>query len=207
LAVAGGAIAAGTYIGSADRSIGSTAAGPTATATPTATPTLTPTPTATPTATPMSSQSVDRAAVEAAVVDRINAERRSRGQSELYRLDTLREMARFHSENMATQGYPSHIAGGYNTAERYERFDLADRCRFPDDTGTGTREDEAIEVYGRVTVGSDGTTADELAVTIVPGWFDDSESETILTYENAGQLGVGTVVTDEGRVYVTVDLC
>jgi hypothetical protein len=28
-----------------------------------------------------------------------------------------------------------------------------------------------------------------------------------LTYENAGQLGVGTVVTDEGRVYVTVDLC
>ncbi|PSP58221.1 hypothetical protein BRC72_06395 [Halobacteriales archaeon QH_7_66_36] len=82
MAVAGGAIAAGTYIGfqyvgSADRSIGSTAAGPTATATPT--------PTATPTATPMSSQSVDRAAVEAAVVDRINAERRSRGQSELYR--------------------------------------------------------------------------------------------------------------------------
>ncbi|PSP58222.1 hypothetical protein BRC72_06400 [Halobacteriales archaeon QH_7_66_36] len=116
-------------------------------------------------------------------------------------------MTRFHSENTATQGYPSHAAGGYNTGDRYERFDLADRCRFPDDTGTGTRGDEAIEVYGRVTVGSDGTTADELAATIVSEWFDDSESETILTHENAGQLGVGTVVTDEGRVYVTVDLC
>ncbi|PSQ24208.1 hypothetical protein BRD04_01745 [Halobacteriales archaeon QS_9_67_17] len=209
LAVVGGGIAAGTYIGfqyagSADRTIGPAGAG-TTTATPTATPTPAPTPT--PTATPMSSQSIDRAAVETAVADRINAERRSRGQSELYRLDALREMARFHSENMATQGYPSHAAEGYNTAERYERFDLADRCRFPDDTGTGTREDDAIEVYERVTAGPDGTTADELAATIVSEWFDDSESETILTYENANQLGVGAAVTDEGRVYVTVDLC
>ena len=210
IAVVGGGIAAGTYVGfqyagSADGGIGPSAGS--TTASPAATQTPSPTPTPTPTATPMPGASIDRADVERAVVDRINAERRDRGNAELDRLDELREMARFHSDNMAEQGFPSHAAGGYSTGDRYERFGLADRCRFPDDTGTGTREDEAIEVYGRVTAGPDGTTAEQLAATAVAEWFDDSESETILTYENANQLGVGATIADDGRVYLTVDLC
>lgn len=215
LVVVGGTIAGGTYIGfqfagsasgPMDAESGTTTVTPTPTATPTATPSATPTSTPTPVPS-VDPASIDAADVEQAIVDQINSARDDRGLDALSRSGELREMARFHSDNMAEQQYLSHSAGGFNTEQRYERFDLADQCRFADDTNTGTREDESIEVYGRVTVGPNGTDATQLADAAVTNWFGDDESETILTYQNANKLGVGVTITESGQVYLTVDLC
>lgn len=171
--------------------------------TPTAT--VTPTATATPTATP--APDIDEAELETEILAELNARRDDRGLRDLSMGDTLREMARFHSANMARQGFLSHTAAGYTTAERYDEYDLGNQCKIADDSNTGTREDEALEVLGRVTVGQNGTTAPALADDIVARWFNRSESRTKLTYENAARLGVGANTTDTGRVYLTIDLC
>lgn len=181
----------------------------TATATPTAdngdTPTGTVTATSTGTATP--APEIDESALEAAVIERVNDRRTERGVGPLSTLDTLTSMARFHSDNMAAQGYLSHVAGGFTAAERYEEYELADRCRIADDSNTGVREDEELEVIGRVTVGENGTTEAALADAAVTTWFAQDEPRTRLTYQNAERVGVGVNVTDEGQAYLTVNLC
>lgn len=171
------------------------------TTTSTATDTRTPTPTATP------EPEIDGATLEAALLEEINDRRAARGIGTLSTLDTLTAMARFHSDNMAAQGYLSHVAGGYTAADRYEEYELADRCRIADDSNTGVREDEELEVIGRVTVGENGTTEAELADAAVTEWFATDEQRERLTYRNAERVGIGVNVTDEGRAYLTVNLC
>lgn len=163
------------------------------------------TPTRTATATP--APDIDREELRSAVVAEVNERRSGRSLQRLSTDSTLAEMAQFHSDNMAAQGYLSNTADGYTTAERYEEFDLANRCRIADDSNTGTREDEELEVLGRVTVGEDGSTVDELATAAVDAWFNATEPRRRLTYQNADQIGVGANVTDAGRAYLTVDLC
>jgi uncharacterized protein YkwD len=193
-----------TPAGTATPATPTPSAGPAAgTATATATAASTPTATATPTPRP----DIDAAAVEREVANAVNDRRADRDLQELVAIDQIREMARFHSENMAAQGYLSHAAAGYTAAERYEEYGLADRCRVADDSGTGIREDDELEVLGVVRVGPNGTNESQLAASAVETWFDDQEPRQRLTYRNADQVGVGVEVTDTGRVFLTVNLC
>jgi uncharacterized protein YkwD len=116
-------------------------------------------------------------------------------------------MARFHSDNMATQGYLSHAAAGYTAAERYEEYGLAGRCRLTDNNSTSIREDRELEVLGVVRVGPNGTNETQLATSVVETWFNESEPRQRLTYRDADQVGIGVTVTDAGRVFTTVNLC
>lgn len=161
----------------------------------------------TPTSTPTPAPDIDGTTLEAAVLEEINDRRAERGIDRLSTLDTLIGMARFHSDNMAAQGYLSHVAAGYTAAERYERYELDDRCRIADDSNTGVREDEELEVIGRVTVGENGTTEEELADAAVTAWFAEDEPRQRLTYQNAERVGIGVNVTENGRAYLTVNLC
>lgn len=201
-----GTPAAGTATATATDGTGTTGTG---TATPTAngggTPTGTDTATSDPTATPATE--INETALEAAVLEAVNDRRSERGVEQLSTLETLTAMARFHSDNMAVQGYLSHVAAGYTAADRYEKYELDDRCRIADDSNTGVREDEELEVIGRVAVGENGTTEDALADAAVTAWFSEAEPRQRLTYQNAERVGVGVNVTDEGRAYLTVNLC
>lgn len=179
--------------------------------TPTATPTPDdgsddPTPTATPTPTPLS-ESVDRSAVEAELLASINGDVRTDRDS-LVREDTLDEMARFHSENMESQGYPNHDAAGYSTKARYEKFEKYSSCRIPSDGGRSVRTGEEIEVIGRLTVDDDSDVDESaLADRLVEKWLGDDGATEKLRYSNAAEVGIGVVVSDRGGVYATVDLC
>lgn len=186
---------------------GGTTGSATATSTVSDTATQTVSDTQTPTSTPTPEPDIDGTVLEAAVLEEVNDRRAERGIDRLSTLDTLTEMARFHSDNMAAQGYLSHVAAGYTAAERYEEYELDDRCRIADDSNTGVREDEEFEVIGRVAVGENGTTEEELADSAVTTWFAEEESQQRLTYQNADQVGIGVNVTDNGRVYLTVNLC
>jgi uncharacterized protein YkwD len=173
-----------------------------------------PTPTATPTpdggsdeSTPAPlSESVDRSAVEAELLASINGDVRT-GRDSLVREDTLDEMARFHSENMESQGYPSHDAAGYSTKARYEKFEKYSSCRIPSDGGRSVRTGEEIEVIGRLTVDDSDVDESALADRLVEKWLDDAGATEKLRYSNAAEVGIGVVVSDRGGVYATVDLC
>lgn len=181
--------------------------GLTATATPART--ATPPPTVAP-------AEFDPAAIEREVAALVNAERRDRDREELRRFDRLVEMARFHSENMAAQQYASHAAGGYDTAERYERYGLEDRCRVPDDSSTGIRDGRALETVAKTTAGRPYERGDDeyvhrtdeaVARAVVARWGDDPDEREKLLLQEATRIGVGVVVDDDGGTYVTLDLC
>jgi uncharacterized protein YkwD len=207
--------------------------GPNGTSTPTPTPgvgsgnastnqTATPERTPSPEPTPSPEETVradefNDTRIEEQVRRLVNDRRTNRSDRTLRADSTLTEMARFHSDNLAAQGYPSHVADGYSAQERYERFGLADRCQVPDDSYTGIRTGEALETVaksfaGRPYTAPDGETRvneNERAVAraVVDGWFDRSSDRRKLVLEEATAVGVGVTVTDDGAVYVTANLC
>ncbi|WP_255150247.1 CAP domain-containing protein [Halorarius halobius] len=185
------------------------AAEPAATATTSATPVETPRPTVAPSA-------FDERAIERELLAAVNAKRDERDLAPLARFATGDEMARFHSANMADQGYPTHAAGGYTTVDRYERYDLYDRCRVLDDSNTGVRDGQQMEVVAKSVAGRRFQINDEdrlhrnesaLASAVVDGWMNQTDSRRTLLLVNAERAGVGVVVADDGGTYVTVDLC
>lgn len=175
------------------------------------------TPTATPTPTPSPASRFDEAAIEEGVRAEINVRREDRDMKPLRGEDVIREMARNHSRTMAEEGNLTHDAGGLTTLDRYEAFDLDDRCRIPDNSNTGIRDGKALETLDRKTVGQnytfrDGSTATLDNETVVAGavvdsWFTREQQRRKLLLRDAREAGVGAVITDEGEIYVTVDLC
>ncbi|MEF8788818.1 MAG: CAP domain-containing protein [Haloarculaceae archaeon] len=175
------------------------------------TPTSTPTPTATPV-------NYDESEIEATVRAAINDRRADRGMQPLEREDLLQRMALNHSRAMSRQGYVSHAAGGLTAADRYEAFGLADRCRIPDNSDRGIRTGRGLETVDKKGFGANYTFASDnrtvritnettAARAAVDTWFAGEEPRQTLLLEEASVAGVGAVVTDEGDVYVTVDLC
>lgn len=209
------AAGAGALVGLQLEGALSTTDGPTDTATPDGSTPARDTPTATATPRPtVAPSSFDAATVEAEILAMVNEERRARGLETLETLAPLREMARSHSGAMAVQGYPSHGAAGNTTADRYAAYDLDDRCRVVDDSGTSIREDKELEVVAKTVAGrpfgpDGGVARDETAVArnVVDSWFADDTASRRLTMRNAKRVGVGVVVASDGGVYATADLC
>lgn len=195
---------------------------PTATATPTPepTPTRTATPTPEPTPTPVptvAASEFNETRIELFVAAIINNEREERNRKTLDSHGPLDEMAVFHSDNMAGQGFVSHVAAGFTTAERYDRFELENRCKVTDDTNTGIRQDQELETVAKTVAGQVYTDDEgnrrinrdeqDVAVTVLREWFEEDESRRKLLLRNADEIGVGVVVEEDGDTWVTVDLC
>ncbi|MFC6938549.1 CAP domain-containing protein [Salinirubellus sp. GCM10025818] len=176
------------------------------------------TPTPTPTPTPaVSASDFDETAIAEGVRTAINVQRADRDMESLRSDEVVNEMARNHSLTMSREGNVTHDAGGLTTMERYRAFDLDTRCRVPDNSYTGIRDGEALETIDRKTLGTNYTSRDGrtrsienetvAARAVVDSWFTSEEERRKLLLREATVAGVGTVVTEEGELYVTVDLC
>lgn len=179
---------------------------PTSTAVLTTVPsTATPAPSSTPTGTP--EPAVSPPAVEYQVYQRVNYLRTSRGHDRLALNGSLREVARYHSEEMARGGYVGHEGpDGETLDERLARF------------GVGC--ESSSETVGRVPFGvpvqaDDGTTVtydttEEVARAIVARWMDQANprSEILRREWTAVAVGVHTAEGEEGTVvYATQNFC
>ncbi|MFH5797331.1 CAP domain-containing protein [Haladaptatus sp. CMAA 1911] len=155
---------------------------------------------------------MDRGDVERLVHTYVNEERSNRGLEPLAFSTDLREIARYHSEDMATRNYFSHTSPeGENFADRYDRFDHTCRASAGDGRYLTGGENIAQTWYDVRVTTADGTvrytTEDELARAIVTQWMNSQgHRENILTPEWRNE-GIGIVVTDEGKVYATQNFC
>ncbi|MEF8840793.1 MAG: CAP domain-containing protein [Haloarculaceae archaeon] len=176
-----------------------------------------PTPTSTPAHT-VSPPQYDENLIEQEVRAGINVRRDERGMDRLIGDEPVDRMALNHSRAMARLGYVTHDAGGFTTAERYEAFGLADRCRIPDNSDRGIRTGRELETVDKKKIGqnytfqTDGRTEPlenetQVARATVDAWFADRTQRQKLLLEDARVAGVGAAVTPKGDVYVTVDLC
>jgi len=189
-------------------------------AAPTAAPDATPTPTSTavlstvpwppppaPPATPTPDGSVSRSAVEYHLFQRVNFHRTSHGYDRVRLNDSLRAVARYHSEDMATEGYVGHGGSdGETLPDRLERFG-AD-CRSSTETVGSAPFDSPVDAENGTTIRHD--TAGEVAKAIAREWMggDGTRSE-ILRFEWV-EVGIGVHVvegTDGAVVYATQVLC
>jgi uncharacterized protein YkwD len=155
---------------------------------------------------------LDRGRVERRVHHHVNQRRADHGLAELEFDTDLREIARYHSEDMATNDYFSHTSpSGETMSDRYDEFGYDCRADAGDGTYYTGSENIAYTYYDRRVQTDDGvvryTNADELAQGIVTGWMNSrGHRENILT-EAWDDEGIGIVVTGEGKVYATQNFC
>jgi uncharacterized protein YkwD len=198
--------------GTATEEPGSAGTTPPPTSTVTPPPTATPEPDTTATPGPVRPDSFNETKIRLLVVEEINDRRVERGLEKLRSDEVLTRMAGNHSRRMSEQGYVSHAAGGYTTAERYRRNGLDQRCGILDSERNTVRENREIETLDKVSAGGEfdnrtNRNEREIAVDAVESWFATDSERRKLTYENAEKLGVGAHVSGSNRAYLTVDLC
>lgn len=165
------------------------------------------------TATPQeaSSQSggIDRAEIELYIHEEINEERASRGLGALNWDGELREVARYHSEQMATEGFFAHTSPtGQTMSDRYDKFGY--NCRAPTSGNRYlTGAENIAKTYHHKNVIGQGrlTTNREVAEALVQQWMESTgHRENILTPEWNAE-GVGVYVTSDNEVYATQNFC
>lgn len=215
LAVAVGVVAGLTLSGGPGDPDGS-GGGATATAAPTATPNPTSSPVlttvsstttraATPTGTP--EPAVSPSAVEYHIYRRVNYLRTSKGYDRLELNGSLREVARYHSEGMAREGYVDHEGpGGETLSDRLARFGVD--CESSAETVGRARFGVPVQIDDGTTVTYD--TAEAVAKAVVARWMDDANprSEILRSEWTHAAVGVHTAEGEEGTVvYATQNLC
>lgn len=144
----------------------------------------------------------ERERLELAIHERVNEARQERGLDPLAFDTDLREVARYHAEDMANRSYFSHTSPEGDTLEdRYERFGYD--CRVPTDGMSYKTGGENL-----FTVSSaDSLSNEKLADRAVQGWLDSPAHRENLLDQDWRQEGIGVAWTDDGTLYVTQNFC
>ncbi|NHN59579.1 CAP domain-containing protein [Halorussus sp. JP-T4] len=155
---------------------------------------------------------LDRNRVERLVHEYINERRTDHGLGTLDFDTDLREIARYHSRDMAENDYFSHTSpSGESRSDRYETFGYDCRAYITDTRYYTGGENIAYTYYDTDVRTDDGTihhdNADELAAGIVSQWMNsEGHRENILT-AGWNKEGIGLYITSEGKVYATQNFC
>jgi uncharacterized protein YkwD len=155
---------------------------------------------------------LDRSRVERRIHYHVNQRRAERGLDPLAFDTDLREVARYHSEDMAENDYFSHTSpSGETFTDRYEAFGYDCRAATGDGTYYTGAENIAYTYYDtRVRSGGEivrYTNADELARGIVTGWMNSEGHRENILMEAWDDEGIGVAITSGGKVYATQNFC
>ncbi|MFC4551914.1 MULTISPECIES: CAP domain-containing protein [Halorussus] len=155
---------------------------------------------------------LDRSRVERLVHEYVNERRVEHGLGTLAFDTELREIARYHSEDMAAEDYFSHVSpDGETRADRYEQFGYDCRAPAGDDRYYTGAENILYTYYDSNVRTGEGTVrytnADELARGIVRGWMNSEGHRENILLSAWDDEGIGVHVTSEGKVYATQNFC
>lgn len=155
------------------------------------------------------------------VASLINNYRSTQGLPELstdsYLSSRLTEMANVHSRRMMTKQTVLHNIQGNTTKDRYDAYELSDRCSFPSNNGYSTIDEArgSIELvskpispalYENKEGGYNGNST-KVAHKTLADWKSDNLQKKKLEFSNADQAGIGVSISEGGGVYITVALC
>lgn len=168
---------------------------------------------------PAERPAVSAPSLERKIHEQVNAARTERGLAPLARDDALDDIARVHSEEMATTGVLSHVnQRGQGPMER--GFEAGYRCRkdYGQRYTIGVSENlsqqnlydsvrrvlEDGQVVGEI---YDWNTEEDIARSTVQGWLASEEHRQNLLEPRFDREGIGVAITADGRVYITQNLC
>lgn len=161
--------------------------------------------------------SVNRTEVEREVHREINERREAHGLRPLEWDSELRDITRYHSEDMAQNGYYAHTAPDGETLEdRYQRFNYNCRIETVDGVITSGSENIAYTYAGSDVEREDGSVVNhdydetQIAEGLVNQWMNSpGHRENILRpYWQAEGIGISLKDTDgRTKVYATQNFC
>ncbi|MCT9097399.1 CAP domain-containing protein [Haloarchaeobius sp. HME9146] len=151
---------------------------------------------------------LDDAAIEAAIHDKVNELRVEQGLRPLVFDQSLAEVSRYHSSDMAAADYVGHVSpSGETVLNRYDQFRYDCRIRAGTDNVVYGGENVFFVSFAGVSY-----TDDEIAERAVDGWMNSTGHRENLLSDYWFREGVGVVVdVDETAgntsVYVTQNFC
>lgn len=155
---------------------------------------------------------LDRNRVETLVHEYVNERRSDHGFAPLDFDTELREIARYHSKDMARNDYFSHESpSGETRSDRYDEFGYDCRAYVDEDRYYTGAENILYTYYDTNVTTDDGTVrytnADELARGIVRGWMNSEGHRENILMDAWNNEGIGLYVTSDGKVYATQNFC
>lgn len=172
--------------------------------------------TATPTPAPSETQQGHNLAeTEELFIGLLNDERQQRGLHPVSQRDVLTDMGRAHSDNMAENDYIGHEEPGGSTIEdRYRERGLLPECRLPiegtDRYYAGAENANGLVIGNyRTTYGETLTvnTEEDIAQVLFREWMHSSGHRDAMLVASADEVGLGLSISDEGKVYASLELC
>ncbi|MGA2912703.1 MAG: CAP domain-containing protein [Methanoregula sp.] len=153
--------------------------------------------------------------LEQRVHELINQQRTAEGLAAVSFDPALADIAKEHSEDMATQNYFSHVnLAGENPTDRGTAAGYSCRKEYGSYYTYGIAENLfQNNLYSSVTYYSNGKTVynwnspEEIAQITVAGWMNSSgHRENILT-PTFDREGIGVAIASDDKVYITEDFC
>src|SRR5215813_13875863 len=136
----------------------------------------------------------------------VNLQRRANDRQPLEWDDTLVNLARAHSEDMAKRGYFKHVnPEGETPMKRLEQAGY-NKCRL---VGENIFQNN---LYSRVITEKKRTTYDwnsmeKIAATTVKGWADSADHRQNILQSSYTRSGVGVAIAPDDKVYITQIFC
>ncbi|MFC7142608.1 hypothetical protein ACFQMA_22590 [Halosimplex aquaticum] len=198
---------------------------PTSVPTPTGTPTVAPTPTDVPTRTPMLTRRFSEEKIEIELRRMLNDWRDRKGLQPFTNANgslvtQIDRMATNHSVAMSEMGKLVHESNNLSTGERYQAFDLAERCKFKKQDAQyivhPNNDAYQFEVLHKTYAGRNyedgGETVyheNETAVArdIFEKWTSNYVYRDVLDYPEINRIGIGIEITEDNEVWVTGNIC
>jgi uncharacterized protein YkwD len=182
-------------------------------ATPSDPATETPKPTATPTPEETSTPAVGEEypgdprleAVESETLSRINKIRQERNLNTLEESAELTDMAQYHANDQARNGYYSHTApDGESVEDRFDRF--APQCRSGSENSHKGEIRNSYQIYGSQEIVNTNTVMG-MSEYLVQGWMNSQGHQENMLDPRWTKVGIGIAVTSDGTFYATVNFC
>lgn len=147
---------------------------------------------------PYDYRDIDRSQAELLIHEEINQRREP--TTDLNFDETLRDIARYHSERMAEEDFFSHTGpNGETLSDRFNRFGY--ECSTSGENIAQSWVYEDVIGYGYI--GSE----EDFAEAVVADWMDSSGHRENINHEVWQRQGIGVAISDNGAVYVTQNFC
>ncbi len=145
--------------------------------------------------------------------DLINKERRKHGLSALAWNDTLSEIARRHSQDMARRNFFSHVSPeGHDLAYRYKQEGYSCSVTVRERIYGGAENIFQNNLYDRVMIVNgvshyDWNTAGTIAASTVRGWMNSPGHRKNILTPHWRSEGIGIAISPDDKVYITENFC
>lgn len=142
--------------------------------------------------------------IESGIYNRTNAKRSTANADRLVFSGDLSRVARSYSQQMATEGFFSHTSpSGTNAMERVSMADIK-RCKIVGENLAQTWWKQTVTTVSGVET---YTTFSELSQGVVAQFMNSPGHRENMLRPEWGEIGVGTAITTDGKVYVTQIFC